>query len=116
MIEKPTFKLEVEPKILALRFYDDTHDDNFFAVCSMFIHGKRGTIHNLLGDGFYKYMKTNGGEIFTQCKIDTIEAVMTPAHARLLRMALKSQYDISVGPVITAHDRSMVTIEIKQKI
>ena len=90
-------RVETSVRELSIRVYLDEIDDqgkirqsdNYDAVCSVFIYGKRAFVYNLHGGGFYLALAQLFEALSKITPVDTLEGFVLPSHARLLKRELK---------------------------
>lgn len=119
MVIKP--RVEASVREVSLRVYLDTQDcdgilrksDDYDAVASVFIYGKKAFVYGIHGGGFYLGFQKMIERI-REYGVETIEGYVMEAHARLVqREATKLGLDVHIADPECAFDRSMRWISIQ---
>jgi hypothetical protein len=75
--------------------FEDGEDVNYVASCQVFLYGDVGLMYGLNGRKFYELMAVKGAQIMAQLGVKMLEGYLTPAHARLMRIALNRIADVT---------------------
>jgi hypothetical protein len=114
-------RVETSVRELSIRVYLDEIDDqgktrqsdNYDAVCSVFIYGKRAFVYNLHGGGFYLALAQLFEALLKITRIDTLEGFVLPSHARLLKRELKKlEVKSSYSSPVESYGRKMIWFTI----
>lgn len=103
---------KVIPRQDTVLVFDDGDPLNYVASCQVWKYGDKGIMHTINGNRFYELMAELGGDVLERLGVETLEGYVTPAHARLMRIALKRVATVSVAHRgrMAGHDMVWVVI------
>ena len=110
-------RFEIEPNQFVIRVYDDAHPDNYVASALIRVYGDRGWMSSITGAHFYEVLRDHLPEILDKVGTKTLEGYVTPAHARLMRMAARGGRGVfSVVSEGMCAGRKMVWVVLSREI
>lgn len=76
--------------------FKEPGDVNYIASCQVFIYGDVGLMYSINGSSFYDYWKDNFSKLLKELNVTSFQGYVTKAHARLMKIALRSVATVEV--------------------
>lgn len=87
------YRVEIIPRQASVAIFDRSaaNQINYTASCNVFLYGDVGCMYTINGSQFYAALAEPGqlAALMASLGVKTLEGYVTPAHARLMRAALR---------------------------
>lgn len=112
--EKPKPSYKTVFRAATILFYMDPSRNQYDGSLQIQIAGTTGTIHSLVGEGFYHVLKETGLNMFKELGLKRISVVISKSHLRLIQRALSGKAIIEVKDQDTVAGKDLIRVEMTE--